>query len=81
MQFLGLKDFNERGNGFVNDRQVDIAVIGISFRSFRTCSNLVWQLSMNMAMVSLKLGWSLLRLWVYRYDRLWHAVLRSDRFQ
>ena len=30
MQYLGLTEFNERGNGFVNDRQVDIAVMGIS---------------------------------------------------
>ena len=31
MQYLGLSAFNELDNGFVNDRQVDIAVMGISF--------------------------------------------------
>ena len=31
MQYLVLTAFNERGNGFVNDRPVDIAVMGISF--------------------------------------------------
>ena len=29
MQYLVLTAFNERGNGFVNDRQVYIAVMGI----------------------------------------------------
>ena len=33
MQYLVMTAFNERGNGFVNDRQVDIAVMGISLRS------------------------------------------------
>ena len=28
MQYLGLTAFNELGNGFVNDRQVDFAVMG-----------------------------------------------------
>ena len=28
MQYLRLSAFNELGNGFVNDRQVDIAVMG-----------------------------------------------------
>ena len=31
MQYLGLTAFNERGNGFVNDRQVGTAVVGKSF--------------------------------------------------
>ena len=31
MQYLGLTAFYERSNGFVNDRQVDIAVMSISF--------------------------------------------------
>ena len=30
MQYLGLTAFNELGNGFFNDRQDDVAVIGIS---------------------------------------------------
>ena len=29
MQYLGLTDFNERGNGFVNDRPVDLSLIHI----------------------------------------------------
>ena len=41
MQYLGLTVFNELGNGFVNDRQVDIAVMCISLRSVMACSNLV----------------------------------------
>ena len=41
MQYLGLTDFNERGNGFVKDRQVDIAVMGLSLRSAMACSTLV----------------------------------------
>ena len=46
MQYLGLTDFNERGNGFVNDRQVYIAVmgIGISLRSVMACTTLVLSL-------------------------------------
>ena len=31
MQYLGLTAFNDLGHVFVNDRQVDIAVMGISF--------------------------------------------------
>ena len=31
----------ELGNDFVNDRQVDIAVMGISLRTVTACSNLV----------------------------------------
>ena len=81
MQYLGLTDFNERGNGFVNDRQVVIAVMGISLRSVMTCSTLVWRLSMNLAMVSLPIGRLTLRLCVYHFDRLWHAVSWSDNFQ
>ena len=38
MQYLGLTAFNELGNGFVNDRQVDIAVVGISLRSVMALS-------------------------------------------
>ena len=38
MQYLGLTAFNELGNGFVNDRQVDIAVMGISLRSLMAVS-------------------------------------------
>ena len=72
--------FNERGNGFVNDRQVDIAVMGVSIRSVIACSILVWRLSTNLVMVSLTIGRLILRLWVYRYDRLWHAVPWSDSF-
>ena len=34
MQYLGLRAFNERGNGFVNDRHVEIAVMGISLISY-----------------------------------------------
>ena len=56
--------FNELGNGSVNDRQVDIAVVGISLRSVMACSTLVSQLSMIIAMVSLKIGILILRLWV-----------------
>ena len=41
MQYLGLTGFNERGNGFVNDRQVDIEVMVISYRSVMACSTLV----------------------------------------
>ena len=33
MQYIGLAAFNEIGNGFVNDRQVVIAVMVISLRS------------------------------------------------
>ena len=66
---------------FVNDRQVDIAVMGISLRSVEACSTLVWQLLMNVAMVSFTMSRLILRLWVYRYDRLWRAVAWSDRFQ
>ena len=29
---------------------------------------------------SLKISWLTLRLWVYRYDRLWHAVLWYESF-
>ena len=42
------QDFNERGNGFVNDKQGDIADMGISLRSVMTCSTLVCQNSMKM---------------------------------
>ena len=70
MQYLGLTDFNERGNGFVNGRQVNIAVMGIWLRSVMACSNMVWRHSMNLAMVSLTMGRLTLRLWVHRYDRL-----------
>ena len=41
MQYLGLTAFNELGNDFVNDRQVDIAVMVISLRSVMACSTLV----------------------------------------
>ena len=68
-------------NGSVNDRQVDIAVMGITLRSVIACSILVWRLSTNLVMVSLTIGRLTLRLWVYRYDRLWHAVPWSDSFQ
>ena len=81
MQYLGLRAFNERGNGFVNDKQVDIADMGISLLSVMTCSTLVCQLSMNFAMVSLTIGRLTLLLWVYCYDRLWYAVPWSDGFQ
>ena len=37
MQCLILTAFNERCSGFVNDRQVDIAVMGISLRSVMAC--------------------------------------------
>ena len=73
MQYLGLAAFNERCNGFVNNRQVDIAVMFISLRSVMVYSTFVWRLSMNVAMVSLTIGRLILRLWVYRYDRLWHG--------
>ena len=33
--------FNELGNGFVNDRQFEIAVKGISLRSVMACITLV----------------------------------------
>ena len=36
MQYLGLAAFNELGNGFVNDRQDYIAVMGILLRSVMT---------------------------------------------
>ena len=81
MQYLGLSAFNERGNGFANDRQVDVAVMVISLRSVMPCSTLVSQLSMNLAVVSLTIDRLTLRLWVYRYDRLWHVVPWSDSFQ
>ena len=32
MKYLGLTAFCELGNGFFNDRQVDIAVMGISLQ-------------------------------------------------
>ena len=38
MQYLGLTPFSERGNGFVNGRQVDIAVMCISLPSVNACS-------------------------------------------
>ena len=41
MQYLGLTAFNELGNGFVNDRQVDIAVMFIPFLSVMACNNFV----------------------------------------
>ena len=41
IKYLGLTAFNELVNGFVNDRQVDIAVMGISLRSVMAFSNLV----------------------------------------
>ena len=41
MQYLGLTAFNESGNGFVNDRQDDIAVMVISLRSVMPCSRCV----------------------------------------
>ena len=41
MQYLGLAAFNELGNGFVNDRQVEISVMGISLLSVMACSTLV----------------------------------------
>ena len=34
MQYLGLTAFSERGNGFVNDMVVDIAVMSISSVSY-----------------------------------------------
>ena len=71
---LGLAAFNELANGFVNDRQVYIAVMGILLRSVMACFTLVWRLSMNMAMVSLTICRLILGLWVYRYDQLCHAV-------
>ena len=40
MQYLSLAAFNELGNGFVNDWQVDIAVMCISLRSVMTCSKM-----------------------------------------
>ena len=70
MQYLVLTAFNELGNGFDNDRQVEISVIGISLLSVMACNTLVCELSMNVAMVSLTIGRLILRLWVYRYDRL-----------
>ena len=41
MQYLVLTAINELGNGFVYDRQVDIAVMFISLRSVMSCSTLV----------------------------------------
>ena len=41
VQYLGLTAFNELGNGFVNVRQVYIAVKGTTLRSCMTGSNLV----------------------------------------
>ena len=38
MQYIGLTAFCELGNGFVNDRQVGVAVMGISFRSVMAVS-------------------------------------------
>ena len=38
MQYLGLTVFNERDIGFVNDRHVDIAVMGKSLRSVMAVS-------------------------------------------
>ena len=81
MQYLGLTAFNELSNGFVNDRQVDFAVMGISLRSVMACSNLVWGLSTNLSTVSLTIGRLTLRLSLYRYDRLCHAVPWSGGFQ
>ena len=40
-QYLGLSEFNERGNGLLNDMEVDIAVMVTSLRSVMECSNLV----------------------------------------
>ena len=70
MLYVGLAASNEHGNGFVKVRLVAIAVMGISLRSVMACSNLDSQLSMNLAMVSLTIGRLILRLWMYRYDRL-----------
>ena len=81
MQYLGLTGFNERDNGFVNDRQVDIAVMGISLRTVMSCSTLVGQLTMNVSKLSLTIGMLILRLWLYRYERLPHAVTWSGGFQ
>ena len=80
-QYLGLSAFSELGNCFVNDRQVEIAVMGISLRWVMACTTLVWQVSMDVTMVSLTIGRLILRLWVYRYHRLWHSVHWSDSFQ
>ena len=66
MQYLGVTGFNKRVNRFVKDRQVDIAVMGISLRSVMSCSTLVWRLSMKMAMVSITIGRLTLLLWLYR---------------
>ena len=77
MQYIGLTVFHERGNGNINDRQVDIAFMGISFRSVRAWCTLFRQISTNVAMVSLTIRRLTLRLWVSRYDRLWHDVLWS----
>ena len=81
MQYLGLTDFNELGNGFVNDKQDDITDMGILLLSVMACNTLVCQLSMNVAMVSLTLVRLTMRLWVYRYDRLCRAVPWSVSFQ
>ena len=77
---LSLIHIYQRCNVFVNDRQVDISVMGISLRSVMACFTLVWRLAMNLATVSLTIGRLTLRLWVYRYDRLWHAVPWSGGF-
>ena len=62
MQYLGLTAFNERGNGFVNDRQVDIAVMGISVSYTHLANTVVstlyllrvWRLSPNIVHVKMK---------------------------
>ena len=64
MQYIGLADFNELGNGFVNDMQVHIAGMGITLRLVIAFSTLVCQLSMNLSMVPLTIGRLILRLWV-----------------
>ena len=81
MHYLGLAAFNELCNGFVVDRKVGNAVMGISLRSVMACSTLVCQLLMNGVIVSLTIGRLSLRLWVYRYDPLWHSVPWSGGFQ
>ena len=40
MQYLGLTAFSELGNCFVNDRQVEISVIGISLLTVMACGTL-----------------------------------------
>ena len=69
------------GNGFVNDRSVDIAVYGYIVTIGYSMQDLGLTAFNEIGVVLLTIGRLILRLWLYRYDRLWHAVPWSDNLQ